>query len=187
VGNPIEDGEPATSADATESAIDAVGGAHIARTRTPGCADLMIVVTDDRGNTVHTMPLSQVSSPSTGLRLGDILRDTQPVVVSSIVALAIVVLTATTAFIIPDKKTYQIASAPNGGAGLAVRFIAQTKPDDIADFLAKYKGVVVAEPRLGGFYRIRISRTTVQQDLAKVATLMAQEEIVELVAVEPQL
>jgi hypothetical protein len=188
VGNPIGVGEPAISAHANEGTINRVGSTHVARVRTPGHAGLTIVVTDDHGKSRYTIPLFRAVSPGTqsGLRLGDTLRDTKSVVVSSMVALAIVGLAATTASIVPDNKTYRLASAPNGGAGVAVRFVARTKPNDIAEFLAKYKGAVVGEPRSGGFYRIRIFETAVEQDVAKLVALMAQEEIVEFAAVQPQ-
>ena len=39
-------------------------------------------------------------------------------------------------------------------------------------------------PRLGGLYRVRISETTLPQDeLKKIAARMAQEQVVEFIAV----
>ena len=56
--------------------------------------------------------------------------------------------------------------------------------ENITIFLEAYKGLIVDGPRLGGLYRVRISETTLPQDeLKKIAARMAQEQVVEFIAV----
>jgi hypothetical protein len=99
------------------------------------------------------------------------------------VALAIVVLTNTTV-LVANRDIYETASAPTNEAIVAVRFIAQATAEDITTFLKTYNGSIIDPPRPGGFYRVRIAGPTLsQEELKKVAARMAQDRVVEMIAV----
>jgi hypothetical protein len=99
------------------------------------------------------------------------------------VALAIVVL-ADTIVSVANRGVYETASAPTNGAIVAVRFIAQATSEDITTFLETYNGNIIDVPRPGGFYRVRIAGPTLsQEELKKVAARMAQDRVVEMIAV----
>jgi hypothetical protein len=99
------------------------------------------------------------------------------------VAVAIVVLAVTTV-LVDNRSMYQTASAPTTSALVSVRFVAQATAADIATFLETYKGTIIAEPRPGGFYRIRISEPKLlPEELKRVAARMAEDRVVEMIAV----
>ena len=97
--------------------------------------------------------------------------------------MAIVVLAVMTV-LVENRGTYQTASASTKGAVVAVRFVAQVAAADITTFLETYKGTILDVPRPGGFYRVRIAGPTLPQDeLKKVAARMAQDRVVEMIAI----
>jgi hypothetical protein len=78
---------------------------------------------------------------------------------------------------------YQTASAPSGGAIVAVRFAPQASAADITEFLDAYNASLVGGPRPAGFYRLRIEEATMpQEELAKLVGRMARERVVEFAA-----
>jgi pilus assembly protein Flp/PilA len=110
------------------------------------------------------------------------------VIQGSLAAMAIVMLAVTTVLItvlIENRGIYQTASAPTASGVVAVRFVVKATAADIATFLETHKGIIVEVPRPGGFYRVRIFEPTASslEELKKVAAHMAQDPVVELIAV----
>jgi hypothetical protein len=184
--NPLEDQGTVLS---DTSKVTEVGCAHIARHRDHGCAEWKIFVVDDHGNRIMEVPLPTVPDrsirsrswlPSFSFNSGS--RSTH-IVAWSMVALAIVVL-ADTIVSVANRGVYETASAPTNEAIVAVRFIAQVTAEDITAFLETYNGNIIDVPRPGGFYRVRIAGPTLsQEELKKVAARMAQDKVVEMIAV----
>jgi hypothetical protein len=102
----------------------------------------------------------------------------------SMVAASIVATIITTIALKNRGATYQTASAPTNGAVVVVRFVAQATPADITGFLGTYKASVIREPRGVGFYRVRVSDARSQEELSKLVARMAQEKVVDFIAVE---
>jgi Flp pilus assembly pilin Flp len=110
------------------------------------------------------------------------------VIQESLIAMAIVVLAVTTVLITvltENGGIYQTASAPTTSGVVAVRFVVQATAADIATFLETHKATIVKVPQPGGFYRVRIFEATSLslEELKKVAARMAQDPVVELIAV----
>ena len=83
----------------------------------------------------------------------------------------------------PAGDSYRTASAPGDEQNVAVRFIPQTSPQSISEFLDRYKAVVTGNPGSGGFYRLHLSDPHLpKEELAKLVTRMMQESIVEFAA-----
>jgi hypothetical protein len=70
------------------------------------------------------------------------------------------------------------------GAVVTVRFAVQATPNDITSFLGTYKATIIGEPQGVGFYRVRVSDAKSQDDLSKLVARMAQEKIVDFIAVQ---
>ena len=173
----------------SEDTEGAVGCAHIARHRVHGCAECRIFVTDEYGHEVAEVPLAANRARSVRpwswlLSFPSNFGSQSPEIVAwSAVAVAIVVLAITTV-LVETRSIYQTASAPTKIAVVTVRFVAQATAADITTFLENYKGTILDVPRSGGFYRIRISEPTVsQEEIKKVAARMAQDRVVEMIAV----
>ena len=184
--NPLKDRGTVLS---NASEVTEVGRAHIARHRDHGCAEWKIFVADVHGNRIMEVPLPSVPDRSIRSRswLPSFSFNFSPhsahVVAWSMVALAIVVL-ANTTVLVANRDIYETASAPANEAVVAVRFIAQATAEKISTFLDTYNGNIIDVPRSGGFYRVRIAGPTLsQEELKKVAARMAQDMVVEMIAV----
>jgi uncharacterized protein DUF6894 len=189
--NSVRDAEGTVLSDEREAKKEAIGLAQdIATHGVHGSGEWTVVVTDEYGNSILTVPLSEVRARRTRpwlklrSRISNFVSGSPHRFAWSIVAGAIVVLGIVTTVLFQDKGTYQTASAPSPGAIVAVRFVAQANAADVTRFLEAYKGSIVDGPRSGGFYRIRISETPLPQDqLAKLAARMGQEKVVDFIAV----
>ena len=174
---------------ASEDAEGAIGCAHIARHRVHGCAECRIFVTDEYGHEVAEVPFAADRTRSirswSWLSSFPFNYGSQPphIVAWSMAAVAIAVVAVTTV-LVENRSIYQTASAPTNISVVAVRFVAQATAADITTFLETYKGTILDVPRPGGFYRVRIAGPTLSQDeLKKVAARMAQDRVVEMIAV----
>jgi hypothetical protein len=192
----VRDGEGIVFADAREANKEAVGLAQdIAVHGVHGSGEWKVVVTDERGDNVLTVPLSEVRARRIRpwLKLRSLMSNAVSrsprmfawsIAAGAIVAGAIAVPGIVTTVLLQDQGVYQTASAASTGAVVAVRFVAQANAGDITAFLETYKGSIVDGPRAGAFYRIRISETALPSDaLAKVAARMGQDKVVEFIAV----
>ena len=176
-------------ADSSEDSDGAVGCAHIARHRVHGSDEWRIFGTDEHGHDIAEVPLAadraRSIQPWSWLPHLRFNFGSQPphIVAWSMVAVAIIVMAVTTA-LVENRGIYQTASAPTNEAIVAVRFIAQATAEDITTFLETYNGNIIDVPRPGGFYRVRIAGPTLPQDeLKKVAARMAQDRVVEMIAI----
>ena len=80
-------------------------------------------------------------------------------------------------------RGYQTASAPTGGAIVAVRFAPQASAAEITKLLDAYNASLVGGPRPAGLYRLLIGEAAVpQEELAKLVDRIAREKVVEFVA-----
>ena len=189
--NSVRDSEGIVLADQTMAKKEALGLARdIATHGVHGSGEWQVVVTDERGDNMLTVPLSEVRVRKIRLwlkirslvsRLG--FRSPRTVV-WSVAATAVVALAIITTMLLQDKGSYQTASAPSTGTLVAVRFVAHASAQDITTFLETYKGLIVDGPRAGGFYRIRISEKTLPpEDVRTITAGMAREKVVEFIAV----
>jgi hypothetical protein len=187
----VRDGEGTVLSDEKVARKEAIGLAQdIATHGVHASGEWQVVVTDEEGNNVVTVPLSEArarrSRPWRKLRshIYHFVSRFRRRLAWSIVAGAIVVLGIVATALVQDKGTYETASAPSTGTIVSVRFVAQASAKDITTFLESHKGSIVDGPRAGGFYHIRISETALpQEELKKLAARMAQEKVVDFIAV----
>jgi hypothetical protein len=148
-----------------------------------------VVVTDEIGAHVVTVALSEISAHT---RVWLDLRRRFAAFESSLGArsLAWLIAAAVMGIIVQasirrevvtkEGSGYQTASAPTGGAIVAVRFAPQASAADITNFLDTYNASLVGGPRPAGLYRLLIGEATMpQEELAKVVGRMARESIIE--------
>ncbi len=152
-----------------------------------------VIVTDENGDEVLTVPLSGIPARKTqasfglGSRIAKLEssfgRDTIVWLIGAAV-LAISVQTGVTAVHVAQQRgSYQTASAPTEGALVAVRFAGQASMADVTKFLETYQASLAGGPRPGNLYRLRIGETTLPQaELAKIVGRMTQEKVVEFAA-----
>jgi len=151
-----------------------------------------VVVTDENGAQVLAVPLSEIPART---RIWLNLRRRFAALESSLGARALAWLTAAAVMgiimqvsirrevVTKEGGGYQTASAPSGGAIVAVRFAPQASAADITEFLDAYNASLVGGPRPAGFYRLRIEEATMpQEELAKLVGRMARERVVEFAA-----
>jgi hypothetical protein len=195
--NLVKDSDGAEFSGVGEARKEAVGLARdVARHGLRRSTTWQVVVTDETGDEVLTVPLSEVRA--TKIRawrdLGGHIPTFEPrfrtrifVWLIAAAVLATIVLAALTTSHISEKVGgYRTASAPTQGAVVAVRFVADARAADITEFLNTYKATLVGGPRPGGFYRLSLADQTLPEDeLAKLVRRMTQETIVEFAAVAP--
>lgn len=196
--NLVKDSEGTVFASVSGARKEAVGLARdVARHGFHGSIQAWrIVVTDDSGAEVLTIPLSggRGGRLRAWLDLGGHIPNVQPgfgtrllvwLIVASV--LTIIVQAALATFLVTGQNgRYQTASAPTDGANVAVRFVPDARIADITRFLDSYGASLVGGPRSGGFYRLSIADKALSQDeLAKIVGRMTHESIVELAAVAP--
>jgi hypothetical protein len=150
-----------------------------------------VIVTDEKGDEVLTVPLSGTLARKTPFDLGNRIakfesslgRGTIVWLIGAAV-LAITVQTAITTMRPAEQRgSYQTASAPTQGSLVAVRFAPQASMADITEFLDAYQASLAGGPRPGNLYRLRIGETTLPQaELAKIVARMTQEKVVEFAA-----
>jgi len=152
-----------------------------------------VIVTDESGGEVVTVPLSGVPARKTqgSLGLGSRIAKLETsfgrgtiVWLIGAAVLAITVPTAVTAVHVAQQPgSYQTASAPAEGAEVAVRFASQASMADVGKFLDAYAATLAGGPRPGNLYRVRIGDTALPQaELAKIVSRMAHEKVVEFAA-----
>ncbi len=152
-----------------------------------------VIVTDEGGDEVLTVPLSETPARKTqgSLDLGSRIAKLESsfgrgtiVWLIGAAVLAITVQTAVTAvYVAQQRGSYQTASAPAEGALVAVRFASQASMADVGKFLDAYGASFAGGPRPGSLYRLRIGDTALPQaELAKIVSRMAQEKVVEFAA-----
>jgi hypothetical protein len=97
-------------------------------------------------------------------------------------ALAILVQAAVIASVVVKEQGSpsgpELASAPNEGSYVLMRFAPQATANDITNFLGAYKAKVVDGPLNVGspFYRIRLSETKLpKEEVAKIIGQMRSE------------
>ncbi len=150
-----------------------------------------VVVTDENGTQVLTLPLSEIRSRSQlwlvlRRRLAALESKLGPRTFACVIAMALVGIIAQASMrreLSTKELQYQTASSATEGSGIVVRFAPQAIAADITKFLDAYNASVVSGPRPTGFYRLRIGEATMsQKELAKLVERMTREEVVEFVA-----
>jgi hypothetical protein len=195
--NLVKDSDGAEFSGVGEARKEAVGLARdVARHGLRRSTTWQVVVTDETGDEVLTVPLSEVRAAKIRAwrDLGGHIPTFEPGFRTRIfvwliagAVLAMIVQAALTTFHISETAgRYRTASAPTQGAVVAVRFVADARAADITQFLNTYKASLVGGPRPGGFYRLSLADQTLPEDeLAKLVRHMTQETIVEFAAVVP--
>jgi hypothetical protein len=150
-----------------------------------------VIVTDEKGDEVLTVPLSGIAARKAPgwLGLGSRLarlessfgRGTIVWLIGAVV-MAITVQTAVTSVhVAREQGSYQTASAASEGTLVAVRFAAEASMADVTAFLKAYHATLADGPRPGNLYRLRIAETTLPQaERTRILSQMAQEKVVEL-------
>ncbi|HLH94472.1 MAG TPA: hypothetical protein VKW08_05075 [Xanthobacteraceae bacterium] len=151
-----------------------------------------VIVTDENGDEVLTVPFAGVPPRKTHGRFGlghhmakleaSLSRGSVVWLIAAAV-LAITVPAITAIRIAEEHGTYQTASAPTEGAFVAVRFAAQANMADVSKFLSAYHASVAGGPRSGNLYRLRVGDGDLaQEQVANIASRMAQERVIEFAA-----
>jgi hypothetical protein len=194
--NIVRDSEGTEFSAVREARREAVGLARdVARHELHGSAHTWkVVVTDENGAEVLTVPLSEIRAPKIWAWLSSlhgrivnfessVSAHTLTWLVTAAVLAVIVQAAMRTVLVREQGGNYRTASAPTEGAIVAVRFVAQASAAEITEFLDAYKASLVAGPRPGGFYSVRISGTTLpQEELAKIVSRMAKDKVVDFAA-----
>jgi hypothetical protein len=150
-----------------------------------------VVVTDENGTQVLTLPLSEVRGRSQlwldlRRRFAALESKLGPRTFACVIAIAVVGVIAQASIrreLSTKERQYQTASSATEATIVAVRFSPQAIAADIAKFLDAHNATVVGGPRPTGFYRLHIGEATMsQKQLAKLVERMAREEVVESVA-----
>jgi Domain of unknown function (DUF6894) len=188
----VRDGEGAVLRNAMEARKEAVGLAKdIAQHGLDGSTTWKVVVTDEQGDGVLTVPLSEVHTLRTralsklrGLVSKFFHRAPPRTLAWALIAIALVAQSVVVFTVMaPDKTAYEAASAPSLGAVVSVRFAGQATVDDVMDFLQTHRSTVIDGPRVGGFFHVRVSPTALPHDeFAQLVRRMAQEKVVDFVA-----
>jgi hypothetical protein len=186
----VRDGEGAMLRDATEARKEAVGLAQdIARHGLDESAKWKVVVTDEHGANIVTVPLSQVHTFRTrawwAVRgvFSKFLHRSSRTLAWSILAAAIIAQAVVVFTLVQNKGTYETASAPSKGAVVAIRFVGTATMNEISAFLESQQSTIIDGPRVGGFYRVRITHSTLPQgEFARLVARMSQEKVVEFIA-----
>jgi uncharacterized protein DUF6894 len=201
--NLVRDIDGILLADASKAREEAIGLAQDISSH--GLAESMktwtVVVTDDGGAEVLTVPLSETgarkphAARSEGRLIGRgiALLDSRVGrgAVLWIVAVAAVAIAARASLTsprpMPDSRGFQTASAlpsaaaANEGAVVAVRFKPQSSVADVTRFLEAYAATLAGGPLPGNLYRLRIGDANLSQaELGKIVARMAREETIEL-------
>ena len=149
-----------------------------------------VVVTDENGTQVLTLPLWEVRRRSelwVDLRRRFTVLESKlgPRTFACLIAIAIMGIIAQASMrkeVGTKEGRYQTASSASGATIVAVRFAPQAMAADIAKFLDAYNASLVGGPRPAGLYRLRIGEATMsQKELAKLVQRMAREAVVEFV------
>ncbi|HEY7302089.1 MAG TPA: hypothetical protein VH684_29705 [Xanthobacteraceae bacterium] len=153
-----------------------------------------IVVTDEAGEQLLILPLSDVPAKSSWTwlephsliaRCKDFFGTGPAARFAAAAGIGIMIQAAfmVALMITNGAGTYQTASAPVGDAIVAVRFIPQASPDAIGEFVERYKATIMDHPRAAGFYRLRLTDPHLRkEELTKTVSRMMAENIVELAA-----
>jgi hypothetical protein len=189
--NSVRDGEGTVLRDATAARKEAVGLARdIAKHGLDGASKSQIVVADEHGSTIFIVSLSEVRTLR--VRAWSMLRDVafglvhrSPRMLAWSLAAGVLMMQTVALAVLwqGHPGTYKAASAPGQGALVAIRFAATATVADITSFMETYKSSIVDGPRVGGFYRVRLSHTALpKEEFARLVADMAQADVVEFVA-----
>jgi hypothetical protein len=152
-----------------------------------------VIVTDEQGDEVLTVPLSGIAARKThgpfgfGYRLAKFESGFGRNTIVWLMAAAVLAITVQTAMItFRDARqagSYQMASAPAEGALVAIRFASQASMADVSKFLDDYHASLADGPLPGDLYRVRIGDTALPpEELAEILDRMAQEKVVAFAA-----
>jgi hypothetical protein len=152
-----------------------------------------VIVTDDKGDEVLTVPLSGGSVRKThgafglGTRLArfesSLGRGTIVWLIGAALLAVGVQAVVSAVRVAQQQDGYQTASAPAAGATVAVRFAAQASMAQVGKFLDDYQASIAGGPQPGNLYRLRIGDAALPpEELSKIVSRMAQEKIVEFAA-----
>ena len=146
-----------------------------------------VVVTDDCGEEVLIVPLSQIRR-SRLQALADRIAKLRTAFAPHLLASVVTLTTLAVLAIVRSQDTaptgsFQLAAASSEGAIVAVRFIPSASIAEITAFLEAYQASVVGGPRPGGLFRLRVSEHPLaSEEVAAVAAGIGRERVIELVA-----
>ena len=151
-----------------------------------------VVVTDEEGTQVLSIALSDIRGARLRAWLGLGSRFPKLGAAATHRLLAMVLAGAVLAALLGSRPTVDVvtlpagfepAAAPADAAVVSVRFTPSARAEEITALLASYKASIVDGPRNGGMYRLQLGEATKPEDVAEVARRLANEPVVELVAV----
>jgi hypothetical protein len=150
-----------------------------------------VVVTDENGTQIRTLPLSKFRRrshawPDLHRRFAALESKFGPRTFACLIAIAVIGIVAQASMrreVGTKESRYQTASSAPGATIVAVRFAPRAIAADIAKFLDAYNATLVGGPRPTGFYQLRIGEVTMsRKELAELVDRLAHEEVVEFVA-----
>jgi hypothetical protein len=151
-----------------------------------------VVVTDEGGDEVATVPLSGVPPRKwhgpfgLGLRLARLEASLGRSTVVWLVGAAVLAITVEATMmgfhIVQQPDSYHMASAAPEGAFVAVRFTGTASMADVSKFLGSYHASMAGGPRPGSLYRLRVGDGLPPEEVAKIAKRMAEEPVIEFAA-----
>jgi hypothetical protein len=156
-----------------------------------------VVVTDENGRTILTVPLAENLARKisrkmrTWLNLARRIAAYEPKLQSHVftwlLTAAMLAMIIQAAVLTPSlslrSSSDRTALAAIEGTYVRVRFFSQATVADVTKFLDAYKVTFVDGPQSAGLYRLRISDGTLpREELAKIVSLVKQEKIVAFAA-----
>jgi hypothetical protein len=155
-----------------------------------------VVVTDENGDEVLTVPLSgiRVRKSRAWLNLAGYIAKCESsfrrhtfVLTTTAAVLAVIVQAATTTVLVRKHDGgYQTASALAECARVTVRFVPHASVADVTKFLSVYKASLIGGPRPGDLYYLHIANTNLPpRTLAEIVNRMMQEKVIEFAAAVP--
>ena len=151
-----------------------------------------VIVTDENGDEVLTVPLSEAPARKTksafalGGRIAKLESSFGRGTILWLIGAAVLAVSVPTAIrtvhLGQQHEGYQTASAPAAGAFVAIRFAAQASMEDVSKFLEAYHASLADGPRPGNMFRVRIGDTALPPpELTQIVSRMGKEKVVEFV------
>jgi hypothetical protein len=148
-----------------------------------------VVVTDENGTQVLTVPLSKIRGRSLVWlelrhRIAALEANFGPRTLACLIAAAVIGIVVQSSvrreLVTKESGSYQTASIPTGVTIVAMRFAPQASAADITKFLDAYNASLIGGSRPAGFYRLRIGEVALPpEELAELVGRMGREKVVE--------
>ena len=147
-----------------------------------------IIVTNEKGNVVLTVPLSKIRFRKIRnwlkrrryfIKSRKALAERAMAWLVIMAAFAVALYTIAAAPFATELRNLFYFASNSTGEIVFVRFVPQANMAAVTDFLRTYNASLVNGPRVGGLYRLRIKSTALEhENLAEILSQMGREKIV---------